>query len=76
MRKTITLAALAAVAVALSGCGGLSAVGPQVLDNLQGCERNYNGAINAGIGGGFTGTLQIHCPAAPVKAEAEETTAD
>lgn len=78
MRRTILMTTVSAVALLLAaglgGCGSLGTLGPQVLDNLQGCERHYNGAVSAGLGAGFTGTVQIDCPATPVKAE--ETTAD
>lgn len=65
--------ALAAAALALSGCGSLA--GQQVLTNLQGCHRQYEGVVSAGLGAGFSGTVKIDCPpaapAAPDPAEPE-----
>lgn len=52
---------IAACALALAGCG---TTGQQVLTNLQGCERHYDGVVAAGFGAGFSGTVKIDCPAA------------
>lgn len=63
--KTIFLGiSLLCLGTALSGC---SSTGTKVLDNLQGCERHYDGAISGGLTGGqFSGTIEIHCvPVAP-----------
>ena len=53
---------LAAAAVALSGCGTTG--GKAILDNLQGCERHYNGVVSAGVmqPGSFSGSVKIDCP--------------
>lgn len=59
MARSIRLIALGAVAVALSGCTTIRS--DQVLQNLEGCSRHYNGAVSVGVGGGFTGTVQIDC---------------
>jgi hypothetical protein len=58
---------IAAASLALSGCAGLG--GQQVLQNLQGCHRHYEGVVSAGLGAGFSGTVTIDCP--PTKATAE-----
>jgi hypothetical protein len=62
--KTLILA-LAVAAGGLCGCAGLTApggVGKQVLSNLEGCDRHYEGAIGAGVNGSF----RIDCKAKPV----------
>jgi len=60
MRLALALAAVAALA--LGGCATNDKMA--VLSNLQGCERHYNGAVSAGVmNAGFTGTVQIDCPA-------------
>lgn len=59
MTKTFLAISLLCLGVALSGC---STTGAKVLDNLQGCERHYDGAISGGLTGGqFSGTIEIHC---------------
>lgn len=61
---------LAASCLALSGCANLggflttpnadgSTVGQGVLQHLEMCSREYQGALGAGVTGGFT----IKCPA-------------
>lgn len=58
--KTTTLLTLAAAAATLAAC----ATGDRkaVLDNLQGCERHYNGVVSGGIvGAGFSGSVKIDC---------------
>jgi hypothetical protein len=66
--KTVLAAALpwvayAMVAVALAACGGCSTANTQaILNNLQGCERHYNGTVAGGMTGGqFTGSVKIDC---------------
>lgn len=61
--------AVVALGLSLSACGGLSAlsgdgVGKQVLTNLEGCDRHYEGAIGAGVNGSF----RIDCKAQPLAA--------
>lgn len=69
MRGTETVVGLSAVLLlALSGC---STVGSQVLSNLQGCERHYDGVVSAGLGAGFSGSVKIDC-AATTKPESTE----
>ena len=60
MIKTI---AVAAAALALSGCAGLgtflnadqseNSVGARILNDIQGCSRAYRGALGAGVSGSF-----------------------
>lgn len=48
-------------ALALSGCNTVTQ--QQVLTNLQGCERHYDGTVSGGMTGGqFSGTVKIDCP--------------
>lgn len=70
-RKFLNVALVAAAAVAalsLAGCAipgmpGGSSAGHEILQNLQGCTRHYEGAIGAGVNGSF----RIDCqPAAGV----------
>lgn len=68
MKRAILLAASAVASVALSGCANLDnltqagGVGEKILSNLEGCQREYSGAIGAGV----TGSFRIVCtPAAP-----------
>ena len=36
--------------------------GTAFLQNLQGCERHYNGVVRAGIvGSGFDGSIRVDC---------------
>lgn len=79
MTRLFRLAVLAAAAVALTGCGALGErfFSEPVLTNLQGCERNYSGVVSAGLGAGFSGSVQIHCPApVPAPAKAAEPAAE
>jgi hypothetical protein len=67
----LKVAALAACALTLGGCGtsGLASVGggdgtnntASVLGNLQGCYRRYTGSIAAGFGAGASGSFNIVC---------------
>lgn len=63
MKRSVILAACAAASVALSGCASLSnltqagGVGEKVLQNLEGCHREYSGALGAGV----TGSFRITC---------------
>lgn len=76
MTRLFRLSVLAAAAVALTGCGTIKALTSEpVLNNLQDCERHYNGVVTAGLGAGFSGSVQIHCPA-PVPAKAAEPAAE
>lgn len=55
--KLVILACLA-----LAGCNTTTA--SAVLSNLQGCERHYDGVISgAVVGGSFSGSVKIDCPA-------------
>lgn len=67
MKRALILAACVAASVALSGCANLQGltqaggVGDKILTNLEGCRREYSGAIGAGV----TGSFRILCePAA------------
>jgi hypothetical protein len=52
--------AVLALALALAGCA--TADTRAILDNLQGCERHYNGVVSAGlVGAGFSGSVKIDC---------------
>lgn len=63
MRRSLLLtASVLALTLAgglLSACGTM---GGQVLTNLQGCHRQYDGVVSAGLGAGFSGTVKIDCP--------------
>lgn len=61
-RRRLLASALACLGVAsLSACSTAGA--QQVLTNLQGCERHYNGVVAAGMtGGNFSGSVKIDCP--------------
>lgn len=67
MKRAILAAACLAASVTVSGCGSLSAlaqpggVGEKVLQNLDGCYREYSGALGAGV----TGSFRIVCDPAP-----------
>jgi hypothetical protein len=67
-RIALAVAGLTACA-ALSGCGSLSAltqsggVGEKILTNLEGCHREYSGALGAGV----TGSFRIICDPAPIQ---------
>jgi hypothetical protein len=65
MKTLLVAGGACALALALSGCS--TAGQQQVLTNLQGCERHYDGTISAGMTGGqFAGTVKIDCPHAAV----------
>lgn len=74
MRRVHLLAALAVAAVSLGGCANLDAlgrpggVGQKVLDNLEGCDRTYRGAIGAGVTGSFEINCKAQTPASPASA--------
>jgi len=69
-------------AIAVLGCLGLAGCGTtggKILENLQGCERHYDGAVSGGIlgiGGQFSGTVQVSCPVKAVPATSEAVQAD
>ena len=71
-RAILRVAACAAACVALSGCASLSnltqagGVGEKVLQNLEGCHREYSGALGAGV----TGSFRIVCAPTPAPATA------
>lgn len=71
-RIALAVAGLTACA-ALSGCSTLAnlsqsgGVGEKVLQNLEGCHREYSGALGAGV----TGSFRIICDP---KAAAEPAT--
>lgn len=57
---SLKLLAGAALACLLAGCNTTSQT--KLLDNLQGCERHYDGAVSAGMTGGqFSGTIKVDC---------------
>lgn len=70
--KRIALAAAGLTAcAALSGCSSLAnltqagGVGEKILTNLEGCHREYSGALGAGV----TGSFRIICDPAPTVAK-------
>ena len=71
--KRLFLAGAALACVALSGCSSLEAltqsggVGEKILTNLEGCHREYSGALGAGV----TGSFRIICDPAPAPAKVE-----
>lgn len=52
---------IAAATVSLSGCA--TADQKAFYKDIEGCSREYTGAISAGVlqGGGFTGSVHINC---------------
>lgn len=51
---------IGAACIALTACSSTST--QQLLTNLQGCERHYDGAISGGMtGGSFSGTIKVDC---------------
>lgn len=69
-RVIVTMAGLVLTGLSLSACSTLDAalqpggVGEKVLSNLEGCHREYSGAIGAGV----TGSFRILCDPTPVPA--------
>lgn len=70
--KPLTILSALALSVTLSGCSGLSAflttpgskggtIGSAILQDIQGCDRHYEGALGAGV----TGSFDITCKAQP-----------
>ncbi len=60
MRKLVAFAALSIAALPLAGCNTVTQ--GHILDNLQGCTRHYDGAVNGSLtGAGFTGTIKVDC---------------
>ena len=70
MKSIFVAAAAACVAMALSGCAGLttlmtapagkdSTMGQAILQHLEQCRRTYRGALGVGV----TGSFEIDCPA-------------
>lgn len=58
--RVIAILTACAAAVALSACSTTTT--GQMLNNLQGCERHYDGAVSAGMTGGqFSGTVKVDC---------------
>lgn len=68
--KIATLAACAVASVVLSGCS--TTTSQQLLTNLQGCSRHYDGAVSGGLTGGqFSGTIKVDCTPATTAPPAE-----
>ncbi|RRN62207.1 hypothetical protein [Caulobacter sp. 602-1] len=67
MKRAIFLAGVALACLSLSACSSLDAalqpggVGEKVLTNLEGCHREYSGALGAGV----TGSFRIICDPVP-----------
>jgi hypothetical protein len=62
MKALLTCGTLAAC-LSMSAC---QSTGAQVLENLQGCERHYDGAVSGGLTGAqFSGTIKVDCLPAP-----------
>lgn len=60
MKRAILLAGAALSCLALSACNTTSTA--KLLDNLQGCERHYDGAVAGSLtGGSFSGTIKVDC---------------
>lgn len=72
MKRILFTGAAIAAALSLSACSSLGAltqsggIGEKVLTNLEGCHREYSGALGAGV----TGSFRIICDPAPTKVEA------
>ena len=61
VKRIIQVAAVLALGLLVSACGTTGA-GTKVLENLESCNRRYDGAIAAGITGAqFTGTIKVEC---------------
>ncbi|MDZ4370209.1 MAG: hypothetical protein U1C74_02150 [Phenylobacterium sp.] len=63
--RIVKIAAVAFMALGvgllLTACGS-TGTGAKVLENLESCNRRYDGAISAGITGAqFTGTIKVEC---------------
>jgi hypothetical protein len=57
--KALARCGVVAACLALSAC---QSTGAQVLENLQGCERHYDGAVSGGLTGAqFSGTIKVDC---------------
>jgi len=66
MRVLLTAAAATALAASLSACASASGAGAAVLNDLQGCDRHYEGAISPGNMMApitFIGSVKIDCKA-------------
>ena len=78
MKRSVILAGVALACLSLSACAGLpdlgsGGIGEKVLTNLEGCSREYSGALGAGV----TGSFHIKCdpqPAATSSKPAEPAT--
>lgn len=64
MKRALLMGAAAVACLALSAClsGCASTSTTKLLDNLQGCERHYDGAVAGSLtGGSFSGTIKVDC---------------
>jgi hypothetical protein len=62
----IRIALVCLILAGCSGCASMPGAGAAVLKNLEGCERHYSGVVTAGLGAGFSGSVEIRCaPAVP-----------
>ncbi|HEX7887655.1 MAG TPA: hypothetical protein VF474_16900, partial [Phenylobacterium sp.] len=67
MQRFVLAAALAAAALGVTGCSGVGAflaapAGPRtnldaIVQHIETCDRDYQGALGAGV----TGSFEIHC---------------
>ncbi len=61
MKRVFQVSAVLALGLLLAACG-TNGTGTKVLENLESCNRHYDGAISAGITGAqFTGTIKVDC---------------
>jgi hypothetical protein len=61
--KVLVRCGFVAACLAMSAC---QSTGAQVLENLQGCERHYDGAVSGGLTGAqFSGTIKVDCLPTP-----------
>lgn len=72
MKRVLFLTACVAAAVSLSACTNTGTA--QLLDNLQGCERHYDGAVAGSLtGGSFSGTIKVDCKPAQGGSQVQPT---
>ncbi|MEW5687216.1 MAG: hypothetical protein AB1942_20060 [Pseudomonadota bacterium] len=61
LKRVLQAAAVLALGLLVAACGS-TGTGAKVLENLESCNRRYDGAISAGITGAqFTGTIKVEC---------------
>lgn len=60
MQRALLMGAAAVACLSLCSCNTTGT--SQLLNNLQGCERHYDGAVAGSLtGGSFSGTIKVDC---------------